>query len=96
MDRAEDVEQWLARKLWGYPDLVKEFHSRVRPFLAEARNKRINREGEMEEGQDMTTDHAVGCYPLEVVGQDREIAHSIRPNQPLSLMMEQDLRASNG
>lgn len=85
MDRAEDVEQWLARKLWGYPDLVKEFHSRVRPFLAEARNKRINREGEMEEGQDMTTDHAVGCYPLEVVGQDRENS-AFYPTQSSTLL----------
>lgn len=89
MDRAEDVEQWLARKLWGYPDLVKEFHGRVRPFLAEARKKRINREGGIEEGQDVTTEHAVGCYPLEVLGPNREKS-AFHPTQSSQITLLDD------
>lgn len=34
----------IRRKLWGYPDLVEEFHDSVRPLLVKARdNRRMRR-----------------------------------------------------
>lgn len=40
----ELTERWIEIKLWGYPDLVNEFHDRVLPALAEVRNERRERE----------------------------------------------------
>lgn len=37
------LEWRVGRKLWGYPDLVEEFHDRVRPALVDARYERFER-----------------------------------------------------
>jgi len=44
VDREEIAEWFIGRKLWGYPDLVKEFHDRVRPALAKVCDEREERE----------------------------------------------------
>lgn len=40
VNRDEYAGRHIERKLWGYPDLVKEFHDRVRRAMVEARDER--------------------------------------------------------
>lgn len=59
VDSEEGEEQVISKRLWGYPDLVKEFHDRVRPALVEARDERRERERR----EDMTSEYSSDKAP---------------------------------
>lgn len=70
----EDAAEWLmGLRLWGYPDLVKEFHDRVRPALFEARDERIEREWREQVGDNDLV------FPPAIVDQEEGDTPSIPP-----------------
>lgn len=60
-----DAERRIGRKLWGYLDLVNQFHDRVRPALVEARDE----ETERERWEGMAMDNRSALAPA-VVGHE--------------------------
>lgn len=60
--RIEETDRCLRQKLWGYPELLNEFHKKVKPELASLHEK--NMHGEAERRSNGAMERTSNSFPL--------------------------------